>query len=601
MERSTADDTAATEVALADLPSTSGAHWANRDVRRSGDQRTPFRRPQALRSQDTDDTASGGPDVSGGTRSDVSGGTGWDAFRPATPVAEPEAAWESTATRPETTGQPTSSWESAPASWESAGTSASTSRELTGSSRESTGSSWTSTGAPTGGTSWESNDTAIGSSWETSGAHSGASWETSGAQSGASWESAGAQPAARDSAGGRPTISWRSAPGSDLTDTGSRSRASFGVTDEPISGHWTAKETASAGKDHAPGPDAFGTDPARAPAEAAMPMPVEVPARGGFPSGTDYSFADYERADHELADYERAGHQRAETGYPAPAEGLPFFEGPHGHEGRSHHADPTGHRHHEPPRRSRLLVGATSTLTALVLLGGTAAGVVYFSGDDSDIKSVLQLGSGRGDDDATVASAPLGGRAAASFELVAATRRAVVRTQDLGGDLFRITAAGDSGAAAKPSMTGDKVQLLLSADGNGGRSNVEVLLSSKVTWALRFTGGADEHVVDLRAGKVSSVDLTGASRRVDLNLPTPDGTVPLRVSGAIEDLSLASPKDSPVRVQVDSGAATIAAGKRTLKNVEPGSTLTPKDWKVPNRYDVDAESRLTLLTVRTAE
>ena len=76
--------------------------------------------------------------------------------------------------------------------------------------------------------------------------------------------------------------------------------------------------------------------------------------------------------------------------------------------------------------------------------------------------------------------------------------------------------------------------------------------------------------------------------------------MPLKVTGAIDDLSLTSPKGSPVRVQVDSGAKTVAAGARTLKDLKPGSTLTPRDWTAPNRYDVSAEARLTLLTVRTA-
>jgi hypothetical protein len=52
-----------------------------------------------------------------------------------------------------------------------------------------------------------------------------------------------------------------------------------------------------------------------------------------------------------------------------------------------------------------------------------------------------------------------------------------------------------------------------------------------------------------------------------------------------------------VRVQVDSGAKTVAAGDRTLRDVRPGSTLTPKGWQVQNRYDVDAAARITLLSV----
>jgi hypothetical protein len=45
----------------------------------------------------------------------------------------------------------------------------------------------------------------------------------------------------------------------------------------------------------------------------------------------------------------------------------------------------------------------------------------------------------------------------------------------------------------------------------------------------------------------------------------------------------------------------VAAGTVTLRDVKPGSTLTPKDWKVADRYDVTAAARVTLLSVDSAE
>jgi hypothetical protein len=249
-------------------------------------------------------------------------------------------------------------------------------------------------------------------------------------------------------------------------------------------------------------------------------------------------------------------------------------------------------------RRPRLVTAATVLLSVVVLLGGAVAGVAFFAGDDESLASVLRLGSG--DSDGKVATAPLDGRTTANFELIAATTKVTVRTQDLGDDLYRITSAGDSGTAPSPVLSNDRVQLLLAPDGTGSSGNVEVLLSTKVTWGLRFVGGTDEQIVDLAGGKVSRMAVAGGSRRVDLRLSKPTGTVPIRVTGAVDELSVTSPAGSPVRVKVNSGAKTVAAGEKTLRDVEPGSTLTPKDWKAPDRYDVDAASRVTLLTVRNA-
>jgi hypothetical protein len=236
-------------------------------------------------------------------------------------------------------------------------------------------------------------------------------------------------------------------------------------------------------------------------------------------------------------------------------------------------------------------------LSTTVLLGGAVAGVAYVGGEDASLTSVLRLGSD--DSDGKVATAPLDGRRTASFELVAATTKVTVRSRDLGDDLYKITAADDSGTAPKPVLTENRVQLMLSPDGDGAAGVVEVVLSNKVTWQLGFGGGADEQIIDFTGGRISTLTLSGGSRRVDLALPVPVGTVPVRVTGAIEDFSISSPAGNPVRVRVDSGAKTVAAGERTLRDVEPGSTLTPKDWKVPNRYDVDAASRVTLLTVKS--
>lgn len=252
----------------------------------------------------------------------------------------------------------------------------------------------------------------------------------------------------------------------------------------------------------------------------------------------------------------------------------------------------------EPPRRrSRPLVVATALLSALVLLGGVLAGMAYFSGDDTTVKRILQGSAG---DDKTV-TAPLQGRTTAQFDLVAATTKATVRTADLGDDLYRITAPDHSGVRPSAVLTDDRVQLQLTSDGKQAGGNVDVELSSKVTWALRFTGGADEQIVDLSGGQVSGLDVLAGVRRFQLKLPKPIGTVPVHVTGAIEDFSIVSPVGNPVRVQLNGGAKTIAAGKVTLKDVKPGSTLTPKDWKVTNRYDVNAAARVTLLSVSSAQ
>ena len=261
-------------------------------------------------------------------------------------------------------------------------------------------------------------------------------------------------------------------------------------------------------------------------------------------------------------------------------------------------AESRGERRHTARRRSRLVMAAAVMLSAMVLIGGGVAGVTFFAGENSSLAAALRLGSGSAD--GKVATAPLAARKAASFELVAATTKATVRTQDLGADLYRITSGAGSGTVPSPVLSDDRVQLLLSPVGAGATGVVEVVLSSKVRWALRFVGGANEQIIDLTGGRISSIDLSGGSRVVDLTLPEATGTVPVRVTGAVEDLSVTSPTGDPVRIRLVGGAKTVAAGDRTVRDVKPGSTLTPKGWNAPDRYSVDAAARITRLSLNVA-
>jgi hypothetical protein len=296
----------------------------------------------------------------------------------------------------------------------------------------------------------------------------------------------------------------------------------------------------------------------------------------------------------------------------SPAHGRPipefgeFLVGP-SHEIRPHRAvrrpppEPAPHwntpQAARPTRPSRTVMIAAIALTATVLVAVATVGILLFSGSAGSIDSVLRRGDGAGGRTVTAA---LGGRTTASFELVAATTKVTVKAQDLGGDLYRITTAAGSGTVPSPVLAKNRVQLHLTPQGAGAIGKVTVVLSSKVKWTLRFVGGADEQIVDLRGGRIGSVDVLGAARRLELALPAPAGTVPVRITGAVEDLSITAPSDSPVRVRLDSGAKTVVAGDRTLRDVTPGSTVTPQNWQARNRYDLHAESRISLLSVTAA-
>jgi len=248
-----------------------------------------------------------------------------------------------------------------------------------------------------------------------------------------------------------------------------------------------------------------------------------------------------------------------------------------------------------PPRQSRGVTIGIVVLGLFVLVLGSVAGVVYFSGDDNGLSRMLQLGAG-GAKSRTV-SAPLDNRSTASFEMLAGATSVHVTIGELGDDLYRISTPDDAGILPDPSIRDDDVKLQVSKDGNGIGGEVEVVLAAKVRWQLRFSGYAETQVIDVSGGQVSGVEMVAGAKQVQLTLARPTGTVPLKINGAVDNLVLKSPSGNPMRIKLGGGAQTVVAGSRTLKDIAAGSTLTPKGWNTTDRYDVTAGARITALTV----
>ncbi|WP_221325975.1 hypothetical protein [Actinoplanes sp. L3-i22] len=369
---------------------------------------------------------------------------------------------------------------------------------------------------------------------------------------------------------------------------GGPGRASFGFSSGPISGNRPigGRDDSGAfvrddsGAFPVPEPDSGGlpivrrnpveTAPAAptSPAAAAWAAPeaaVPNPASGGFPSWEGTTWAD-------TLDVPRSmpGQQP-----PAPAVRT------------------------APPRRrhSRMVTAGMTVLGTIAVLVIAVTGVVYYSGPDSRINQMLNLGGGNPTADPRLVTAPINGRTRAAFEMLAASDRIRVSVADIGDDLFRISTPDGSPLRPSPELTGDNVRLQLTRDGAGADGEVDVVLAARVRWTLRFSGYAAEREVSLGDGRVDGIELVGGTRRAVLALSKATATVPVKITGGIEELTLRAPAGSPIRVKVGGGATTVNAGTRTLKDVAPGSTLTPKDWKTSGRYDVETASKITLLSV----
>jgi hypothetical protein len=195
-------------------------------------------------------------------------------------------------------------------------------------------------------------------------------------------------------------------------------------------------------------------------------------------------------------------------------------------------------------------------------------------------------------------SGPTGDREKASFELVSDTGTIDLKAAALGPDLYRISTP-KGGSVLPRAVAGDAgVRLFLDETGKRGDSAVTVLLNADVRWSMKITGGVRKGVFDLGAARVDGVNFAGGATRIDLRVPRPDGTLPIRMSGGVNRFEVYTDQGVPVRVRTRRGAGQVKLDGRTDDGVAKGASFLSPDWAgSENRIDLDAVAGVGTLRV----
>ncbi|GAA2574289.1 hypothetical protein GCM10010435_57050 [Winogradskya consettensis] len=236
----------------------------------------------------------------------------------------------------------------------------------------------------------------------------------------------------------------------------------------------------------------------------------------------------------------------------------------------------------------RAVLGIT---LAIVLLGaaGTAVAVIA---DNQQTEPTAEAAPSKAPPTALKPfriSGPLDGRDKASFELVTETNELEVRTADLGDTLYQVTTPENGPALPRTTNTDGAVRLFLDRSGQRGQEQVEVLLNQDVRWQVTMTGGVKQGTFDLAGAVIEGVDLVGGATRIDLTLPKPDGTLPIRMAGGVNTFEVRAERDVPVRLRTRRGAGQVTFEGRTDDGVAKEAAFLSPGWqKSSDRIDVDA-------------
>ncbi|MEV4703051.1 hypothetical protein [Actinoplanes sp. NPDC049316] len=186
----------------------------------------------------------------------------------------------------------------------------------------------------------------------------------------------------------------------------------------------------------------------------------------------------------------------------------------------------------------------------------------------------------------------------ASFHLTGDAATVVVRTADLDDTLYRISAAADSAVLPSATLGAGTVRATLRDSGRRGEATVTVTLAEGVRWFLDIGSDLRLGDIDVSGGEVTRVLLAGDAADMQLVLPQPAGTLPVRVSGGINRLRITVPGEAPVRIRARRGAGKATLDGRTVAGVARNTSFESPRWRQGGPgIDVDAVHGLGAVTV----
>jgi len=201
-------------------------------------------------------------------------------------------------------------------------------------------------------------------------------------------------------------------------------------------------------------------------------------------------------------------------------------------------------------------------------------------------------------------SGKLSDRQQAQFEVTGGMESVTIHSSELGETLYIASTLPGSKVVPKVADNGDRIELRLSGTEVAGQATVHVYLNAKVRWQLRLAGGGLSQVVDFGTGRLSGVEFLSGAGEVQLSLPAPEGTVPIRLAGSAGRVAIRTRtangvvQPAQVRLGANGSAGVITIDGQVRQGGRPGTAYTPAGWTgAADRYDIEADAAVATLTV----
>jgi hypothetical protein len=205
------------------------------------------------------------------------------------------------------------------------------------------------------------------------------------------------------------------------------------------------------------------------------------------------------------------------------------------------------------------------------------------------------------------ASLPADGRSSATLDVATGTLVLKIGVASLGGTSGTLLRVSTPGGTPRPQLrtaggdsavrSGKNALIYLSAK---DASEVTITLNAAVSWRIDLAGGTRRTVADLRGGLVAGITITKGSDVIDLTLPRPRGSVPIRLAAGANQFLLSLPSGVPVRLTAARGAGEVSLAGRDHTHVAVGTVFTTPGWAAGTAgFDIDATAGAARVAVTT--
>jgi DNA-binding MarR family transcriptional regulator len=136
---------------------------------------------------------------------------------------------------------------------------------------------------------------------------------------------------------------------------------------------------------------------------------------------------------------------------------------------------------------------------------------------------------------------------------------------------------------------------------NWSANSADIQLNPRVPWRLDLVSSGASCRADLRAIILNGLEVNVKASSVELVLPSPTMSVPVRIAGSASTVVLRRPRGTGFQLRLQHGVANVTVDGEVLEAAPGRPYQTTAYAAVGERYEIEVTARLTTVQIETSE